>query len=101
MPTVTNGKIASALNATGDSPIVWNPPRPGAPCLVQIDVSNGASLTWALQVKAVDSADCPYATLATGSSDQNFVTTAWPVMNLTVTQYSSGNVSAWGTQGHR
>lgn len=99
--SVTNGKIADALAATGDSTINWNPPRPGEPCLVQIDVSGSASLTWCLQVKAVDSSSVPWATLATGSGDQNFVTTAWPVMNLTVSTYASGTVSAWGAQGTR
>lgn len=98
---VTNGKIADAMAATGDSTINWNPPRPGEPCLVQVDVSGGASLTWCLQVKAVDSSSVPYATLATGTGDQNFVTTAWPVMNLTVSTYASGTVSAWGAQGTR
>jgi hypothetical protein len=98
---VTNGRIANALAATGDSETNWNPPRPGEPCLVQVDVSGGASLTWCLQVKAVDSDSVPWATLATGTGDQNFVTTAWPVMNITVSTYASGTVSAWGAQGTR
>jgi len=99
MANVTNGKIADAMAATGDSTIVWTPPRPGEPCLVQIDVTG--SLTWCLQVKAVDSASVPYATVATGTGDQNIVTTAWTVMNLKVSSYSSGSVSAWGAQGTR
>jgi len=99
MANVTNGKIADAMAATGDSTIVWTPPRPGEPCLVQIDVTG--SLTWCLQVKAVDSASVPYATVATGTGDQNIVTTAWTVMNLKVSSYTSGSVSAWGAQGTR
>lgn len=99
LATVTNGKIADAMAATGESTIKWTPPRPGEPCLVQVDVTG--SLTWCLQVKAVDSDSVPYATVATGTGDQNFVTTAWTVMNLKVSSYTSGAVSAWGAQGTR
>jgi len=99
LATVTNGKIADAMAATGESTIKWTPPRPGEPCLVQVDVTG--SLTWCLQVKAVDSDSVPYATVATGTGDKNFVTTAWTVMNLKVSSYTGGAVSAWGAQGTR
>ena len=99
LANVTNGKIADAMAATGDSLIKWTPPRPGEPCVVQVDVTG--SLTWCLQVKSVDSDSVPYAIVATGTGDQNLVTTAWPVMNLKVSAYTSGSVSAWGAQGTR
>ena len=94
---VTNGKFATALAATGDGIDSWTPPRPGEPCVVQVDVTG--TLTWCLQVKAAP--DAAYAIVATGTGDQNIVTTAWPYMNLTVSSYTSGSVSAWGAQGTR
>ena len=101
MANVTNGKFADAMAATGDSANNWTPPRPGEKCMVQVKLTEGADLTWALQGKAVDSADVPWATIATGTGSQNIITNAWTVMNLNVPAYASGAVSAWGAQGQR
>lgn len=99
MANITNGKFADALAADGDGPTNWTPSVPGENCLVQVRVTG--SLTWNLQGKAVDSPDVSWATIATGTGDQNIVVPAWPVMNLNVSGYASGSVSAWGTQRTR
>ena len=96
---VTNGKFANALAASGPGADSWYPPRPGEPACVQVDVSNGASLTWCLKAKAAP--DAPEVIIQSGTGDSNFVTTAWPIMYVDVTTYSSGTVSAWGVQGIR